>query len=146
MLHRSKELLATRPDMAELHSTLSRLPPSLPWEPLVTKAGEFFIRFPPSDLASEVKWEAEQRRLLRQKAEQQQQLKESRQKREEKKKKSQSFQTWLRHRNRIFEDPIGGRPDGGDDEDEEEEEEDQEEGGKAERDYSMMTMTELWLQ
>ena len=39
-----------------LHCTLSKVPEDLPWETLISKAGDYFIQFPPSELAAEAEW------------------------------------------------------------------------------------------
>jgi len=45
--------METECDFAMLHCTLSEVPEDLPWETLISKAGDYFIQFPPSELAAE---------------------------------------------------------------------------------------------
>lgn len=40
--------------MASVHHLLSQIPQDLPYESLISKAGDLFVQFPPSELAKEV--------------------------------------------------------------------------------------------
>ncbi|XP_074644198.1 TBC1 domain family member 20-like [Tubulanus polymorphus] len=53
VLHREKEVLQTECDMAMIHCLLSKIPPDLPVEYLVSKAGDLYVQFPPEELANE---------------------------------------------------------------------------------------------
>lgn len=39
--------------MASVHHLLSQIPQDLPYESLISKAGDLFVQFPPSELAKE---------------------------------------------------------------------------------------------
>lgn len=53
VLHRSEEVLACECDMASVHHLLSQIPQDLPYETLISRAGDLFVQFPPSELARE---------------------------------------------------------------------------------------------
>uniref|UniRef100_A0A3Q3WG67 TBC1 domain family member 20 n=1 Tax=Mola mola TaxID=94237 RepID=A0A3Q3WG67_MOLML len=54
VLHREEELLECECDMAMVHHLLSQIPQDLPYETLISRAGDLFVQFPPSELAREV--------------------------------------------------------------------------------------------
>lgn len=51
VLHREEEVLECECDMAMMHHLLSRIPEDLPYETLISRAGDLFVQFPPSELA-----------------------------------------------------------------------------------------------
>lgn len=51
VLHREEEVLDCECDMAMMHHLLSRIPDDLPYETLISRAGDLFVQFPPSELA-----------------------------------------------------------------------------------------------
>ena len=53
MLYRKEEVLATECEMCYIHSLLSKIPNNLPFETLVSHAGDLFIQYPPSELLPE---------------------------------------------------------------------------------------------
>ncbi|KFO85142.1 TBC1 domain family member 20, partial [Buceros rhinoceros silvestris] len=53
VLHREQEVLDCECDMASVHHLLSQIPQDLPYETLISKAGDLFVQFPPSKLARE---------------------------------------------------------------------------------------------
>ncbi|XP_056098507.1 TBC1 domain family member 20 [Rhinichthys klamathensis goyatoka] len=53
VLHREEEVLDCECDMAMMHHLLSRIPQDLPYETLISRAGDLFVQFPPSELARE---------------------------------------------------------------------------------------------
>lgn len=53
VLHREEEVLDCECDMAMMHHLLSRIPDDLPYETLISRAGDLFVQFPPSELARE---------------------------------------------------------------------------------------------
>ncbi|NP_001020343.1 TBC1 domain family member 20 [Danio rerio] len=53
VLHREEEVLDCECDMAMMHHLLSRIPEDLPYETLISRAGDLFVQFPPSELARE---------------------------------------------------------------------------------------------
>ncbi|XP_028591384.2 TBC1 domain family member 20 isoform X2 [Podarcis muralis] len=53
VLHRAPEVLACECDMASVHHLLSQIPQDLPYETLISRAGDLFVQFPPSELARE---------------------------------------------------------------------------------------------
>ncbi|XP_076865005.1 TBC1 domain family member 20 isoform X2 [Brachyhypopomus gauderio] len=53
VLHREEEVLDCECDMAMLHHLLSQIPQDLPYETLISRAGDLFVQFPPSELAKE---------------------------------------------------------------------------------------------
>uniref|UniRef100_A0A8C2GXG6 TBC1 domain family, member 20 n=1 Tax=Cyprinus carpio TaxID=7962 RepID=A0A8C2GXG6_CYPCA len=53
VLHREEEVLDCECDMAMMHHLLSRIPEDLPYEMLISRAGDLFVQFPPSELARE---------------------------------------------------------------------------------------------
>ncbi|XP_074067921.1 TBC1 domain family member 20 isoform X2 [Macrotis lagotis] len=54
VLHREEEVLDCECDMASVHHLLSQIPQDLPYETLISRAGDLFVQFPPSELAREV--------------------------------------------------------------------------------------------
>ncbi|KAM3839353.1 TBC1 domain family member 20 isoform 1-T4 [Vipera latastei] len=59
VLHRAPEVLACDCDMASVHHLLSQIPQDLPYEMLISRAGDLFVQFPPSKLALEAAQQAE---------------------------------------------------------------------------------------
>ncbi|CAH1270126.1 TBCK [Branchiostoma lanceolatum] len=57
VLYRSEDILRVECEMTMVHHTLSRLPEDLPFEHLVSRAGDLFIQYPPSMLAKEAELE-----------------------------------------------------------------------------------------
>ncbi|XP_028855073.1 TBC1 domain family member 20 isoform X2 [Denticeps clupeoides] len=53
VLYREEEVLDCECDMASLHHLLSQIPQDLPYETLISRAGDLFVQFPPSELARE---------------------------------------------------------------------------------------------
>ncbi|XP_053309191.1 TBC1 domain family member 20 [Spea bombifrons] len=53
VLHREEEVLECECDMASVHHLLSRIPQDLPYELLISRAGDLFVQFPPSELSRE---------------------------------------------------------------------------------------------
>lgn len=53
MLYREEEVLECECDMAMVHHLLSQIPQDLPYETLISRAGDLFVQFPPSELARE---------------------------------------------------------------------------------------------
>ena len=53
VLHREEEVLDSECDMASVHHLLSQIPQDLPYETLISRAGDLFVQFPPSELARE---------------------------------------------------------------------------------------------
>nr|XP_006639785.1 PREDICTED: TBC1 domain family member 20 [Lepisosteus oculatus] len=53
VLHRESEVLECECDMASVHHLLSQIPQDLPYETLISRAGDLFVQFPPSELARE---------------------------------------------------------------------------------------------
>nr|XP_032830351.1 TBC1 domain family member 20 [Petromyzon marinus] len=53
VLHREEEVLASDCDMPSVHHLLSQIPQDLPYETLISRAGDLFVQFPPSELAKE---------------------------------------------------------------------------------------------
>ncbi|XP_075032633.1 TBC1 domain family member 20 [Mixophyes fleayi] len=53
VLHREEEVLECECDMASVHHLLSKIPQDLPYETLISKAGDLFVQFPPSELSRE---------------------------------------------------------------------------------------------
>ncbi|KAG7478285.1 hypothetical protein MATL_G00078970 [Megalops atlanticus] len=53
VLHREEEVLECECDMASVHHLLSQIPQDLPYETLISRAGDLFVQFPPSELARE---------------------------------------------------------------------------------------------
>ncbi|XP_069351554.1 TBC1 domain family member 20 isoform X2 [Eulemur rufifrons] len=51
VLHREQEVLDCDCDMASVHHLLSQIPQDLPYETLISRAGDLFVQFPPSELA-----------------------------------------------------------------------------------------------
>ncbi|NWS35562.1 TBC20 protein, partial [Polioptila caerulea] len=62
VLHRKQEVLDCDCDMASVHHLLSQIPQDLPYESLISKAGDIFVQFPPSELAKEAAQAAEAER------------------------------------------------------------------------------------
>ena len=59
MLHRKREVLVTECEMCYVHSLLSKIPPDLPMDALVIRAGDLFVQYPPNVLEEEAKMESE---------------------------------------------------------------------------------------
>lgn len=53
VLHREKEILSCQCEMANVHQLLSRIPDDLPFEQLISKAGDLFLQYPPTELISD---------------------------------------------------------------------------------------------
>ncbi|XP_012696575.1 TBC1 domain family member 20 [Clupea harengus] len=53
VLYREEEVLDCECDMASVHHLLSQIPQDLPYETLISRAGDLFVQFPPSELARE---------------------------------------------------------------------------------------------
>ncbi|XP_035244056.1 TBC1 domain family member 20 [Anguilla anguilla] len=53
VLHREEEVLECECDMASVHHLLSQIPQDLPYETLISRAGDLFVQFPPSEMARE---------------------------------------------------------------------------------------------
>ncbi|NXX41261.1 TBC20 protein, partial [Tricholaema leucomelas] len=53
VLYRKQEVLDCECDLASVHHLLSQIPQDLPYETLISKAGDLFIQLPPSELAKE---------------------------------------------------------------------------------------------
>ncbi|XP_063071707.1 TBC1 domain family member 20 [Engraulis encrasicolus] len=53
VLYREEDVLDCECDMASLHHLLSQIPQDLPYETLISRAGDLFVQFPPSELARE---------------------------------------------------------------------------------------------
>ncbi|KAM4606820.1 TBC1 domain family member 20 [Discoglossus pictus] len=53
VLHREAEVLECECDMPSVHHLLSQIPQDLPYETLISKAGDLFVQFPPSELSRE---------------------------------------------------------------------------------------------
>lgn len=53
VLHREEEILREECDMALMHHLLSNLPQNLPFETIITAAGDLFIQFPPESVAKD---------------------------------------------------------------------------------------------
>lgn len=53
VLYREEEVLECECDMAMVHHLLSQIPQDLPYEMLISRAGDLFVQFPPSELARE---------------------------------------------------------------------------------------------
>uniref|UniRef100_A0A4W5NW96 TBC1 domain family member 20 n=1 Tax=Hucho hucho TaxID=62062 RepID=A0A4W5NW96_9TELE len=51
--YREDEVLDCECDMASVHHLLSQIPQDLPYETLISRAGDLFVQFPPSELARE---------------------------------------------------------------------------------------------
>lgn len=53
VLYREKEILETECDMCVLHGLLSKIPDDLPYEQLIVRAGELYLKYSPDELAHE---------------------------------------------------------------------------------------------
>ncbi|XP_005006620.1 TBC1 domain family member 20 isoform X2 [Cavia porcellus] len=53
VLYREQEVLDCDCDMASVHHLLSQIPQDLPYETLISRAGDLFVQFPPSELTRE---------------------------------------------------------------------------------------------
>lgn len=51
-------------DMASVEHLLSQIPQDLPYETLISRAGDLFVQFPPSELAREAAAQQEADRTL----------------------------------------------------------------------------------
>ena len=45
--------MATECEMCYVHSLLSKIPPDLPFEALIVRAGDLFVQYPPKALEAE---------------------------------------------------------------------------------------------
>ncbi|XP_018611160.1 TBC1 domain family member 20 [Scleropages formosus] len=61
VLYREEEVLECECDMASVHHLLSQIPQDLPYELLISRAGDLFVQFPPSELAREAAAQQEER-------------------------------------------------------------------------------------
>ncbi|MBN3279678.1 TBC20 protein, partial [Polyodon spathula] len=61
VLYRESEVLECDCDMASVHHLLSQIPQDLPYETLISRAGDLFVQFPPSELAREAAQQQSQR-------------------------------------------------------------------------------------
>ncbi|XP_041096068.1 TBC1 domain family member 20-like isoform X2 [Polyodon spathula] len=61
VLYRESEVLECECDMASVHHLLSQIPQDLPYETLISRAGDLFVQFPPSELAREAVQQQSQR-------------------------------------------------------------------------------------
>ncbi|NXH13799.1 TBC20 protein, partial [Bucco capensis] len=59
VVHRKQEVLDCECDMASVHHLLSQIPQDLPYEILISKAGDIFVQLPPSKLAKDIQQQAE---------------------------------------------------------------------------------------
>lgn len=53
VLYRQQEVLDCECDLASVHHLLSQIPQDLPYETLISRAGDLFVQLPPSELAKE---------------------------------------------------------------------------------------------
>ncbi|XP_013395671.1 TBC1 domain family member 20 isoform X2 [Lingula anatina] len=53
VLYRQEEVLQCECDMAMIHSLLSKIPDGLPYEQLISKAGDLYLQYPPEKLEQE---------------------------------------------------------------------------------------------
>ena len=53
MLHREKEIFATEQEMTALYQLLTKVPDNLPFEHLLSNAGDLYLQYPPTELANE---------------------------------------------------------------------------------------------
>ncbi|XP_007906860.1 TBC1 domain family member 20 [Callorhinchus milii] len=53
VLYREHQVLESECDMASVHHLLSQIPQDLPYETLISRAGDLFVQFPPSELSKE---------------------------------------------------------------------------------------------
>ncbi|CAG2208229.1 GYP8 [Mytilus edulis] len=53
VLYRKEEILASECEMCVLHCLLSKIPDNLPYEKLISDAGDLFLQYPPTQLANE---------------------------------------------------------------------------------------------
>lgn len=61
VLYREQEVLDCECDMASVHHLLSQIPQDLPYETLISRAGDLFVQFPPSELAREAEQQQAER-------------------------------------------------------------------------------------
>lgn len=64
VLYREKLLLSTECDMCILHSILSKVPDDLPFELLISRAGDLFLLYPPDQLTADTDKYIEQQRYV----------------------------------------------------------------------------------
>lgn len=64
VLYREKLLLSTECDMCILHSILSKVPDDLPFELLISRAGDLFLLYPPDQLTADTEKYMEQQRYV----------------------------------------------------------------------------------
>ncbi|CAH1779036.1 unnamed protein product [Owenia fusiformis] len=55
VLYRQDEVLQADCDMPSVHSLLSKIPPDLPFEDLISRAGDLYVQYPPKQLANEAR-------------------------------------------------------------------------------------------
>ncbi|XP_076469786.1 TBC1 domain family member 20-like isoform X2 [Babylonia areolata] len=53
VLHREKEIFATEQEMPALYQLLNKVPDNLPFEHLLSNAGDLYLQYPPTELANE---------------------------------------------------------------------------------------------
>ena len=53
VLHREKEIFATEQEMTALYQLLTKVPDNLPFEHLLSNAGDLYLQYPPTELANE---------------------------------------------------------------------------------------------
>ncbi|XP_064598713.1 TBC1 domain family member 20-like [Liolophura sinensis] len=53
VLYRESEILSSECEMCVLHCLLSKIPENLPFEQLISKAGDLYLQYPPTDLANQ---------------------------------------------------------------------------------------------
>ncbi|KAG8447273.1 hypothetical protein GDO86_014658 [Hymenochirus boettgeri] len=63
VLHRQEEVLECECDMASVHHLLSKIPQDLPYEVLISRAGDLFVQFPPSELSKEASQQHQAERI-----------------------------------------------------------------------------------
>jgi len=59
VLYREKDVLSCICEMPFVHSLLSKIPDDLPFELLITQAGDLFIQYPPNVLELEARLQYE---------------------------------------------------------------------------------------
>lgn len=53
VLYRESEIMSSECEMCVIHSLLSKIPEDLPYEQLISKAGDLYLLYPPSEIANE---------------------------------------------------------------------------------------------
>ncbi|XP_002736159.2 TBC1 domain family member 20-like [Saccoglossus kowalevskii] len=64
VLHRETEVLSGECEMTYVHSLLSKIPQDLPFENLISRAGDLFVQYPPTALAKEARLQYKQSSTL----------------------------------------------------------------------------------